>query len=102
MITAGYLRPDASVQTALRACCMRLSASPNIILLHSKSEQLSLGSHSLVALPSNAAREEVVRFKVRVRLVSYSASQSLLCLSPQRYQQTIPPSIAQQQPTNHG
>ena len=42
-----------------------------LFISHSKSDQLSLGSHSLVALPSNAAREEGVRFfGGRVRLAS--------------------------------
>ena len=40
-----------------------------LFISHSKSDQLSLGSHSLVALPSNAAREGPVRFAARAGAV---------------------------------
>ena len=71
MITAGYLRQFASVQTAVRACCIAPECITKLFIPRSKSvDQLSLGGHSLVALPSNAAREEVVRFAVHVWLAS--------------------------------
>ena len=70
MITAGCVRPFASVQTALRACCMAPECITKLFLTEALPQQvcsLSLvGSHSLVALPSNAAREEVVRFAIHV------------------------------------
>ena len=92
MITAGYLRPCASVGQAMRACCMRLSASPIIYFsqLYSKSDQLSLGSHSLVALPRNAAREEVVPSTRAVASVFQPLADYVLC-SPRRYKLVRPP-----------
>ena len=72
MITAGYLRPLASVRRAMRACCIAPECITKLFLTEALPQQvcsLSLvGSHSLVALPSNAAREEVVQFAVRVRV----------------------------------
>ena len=64
--SVGYLWPLASVQTAMRACCIAPECITKLFLYHSKSVVISLGSHSLVALPRNAALEDLVRFAVRV------------------------------------
>ena len=86
MITAGYLRPCASVRRPMRACCMRLSASPN-----NYSSQQSLSAHRGQPQPRSAAEECCARGSsaVQIRVLVASVfppltSPTLFCSASRR------------------